>query len=454
MICAPRRGNQSNPGLSIGPDGRERRASPEWPTFRQRSVPTDPPAGERQTARSPWVPSVAAQRRAGRPSHRAALVAVTLPAHNARVRLAAVVTLCLSTVASAAPSDFAKFVAQFPPLALPLASEKTKLPLNKLSPDDAMTWVVEPLSAVGDASNWTNPINFLRGFSTPAQRAQARTLLRGKPSDDGLLSSLRVSARGSASRGSVILLVVGVDLEASMYRPSDTWLLTWSSDGRFIGALLLAQHVPSEAGSALLTGTLAEDGTIARSFVQFFDTREKEMPEYLEVESTWPARLLDSGRFEESPASWAGPAGRFIDRTSHEELQIFAGQPARVFYRANEAKPWQALVVPAGAKRPSFAVQFAGAPKEKYVLTWDERGTAITCRTPGESSRRSPASSDEDPCEASPEDRAVHPLRRLRPPRRRGARRRGRRRRLDPRRRDGRPLRAQHHHRAAGRRGA
>lgn len=295
----------------------------------------------------------------------------------------AVAMLCLSTAASAATSDFKQLVAQFPPLTLPLASEKAKLPLEELSPDDAMAWVVEPLSAVGQASSWTRPINFLRSFSTPAQRAVARALLRGQPPEDGLLSSLRVSARGSVSRGPVILLVVGVELEASMYHPSDTWLLSWSPDGKLLGALLLAQHVPSEAGSSLLSGTLEEDGTIAGTFVQFFVTGEKEMPEYLEVDSTWPARLLDSGRFEESPATWLGPAGHFVDRASHEELQLFAGQPTRAFYRASAAKPWQALVVPADAKRPSFAVRFAGAPKEKYVLTWDERGTALTCQNPG-----------------------------------------------------------------------
>ena len=288
--------------------------------------------------------------------------------------------LCLSTVASARPSDFTGFVAQFPRLTLPLWSEKTKLATNWLSPDDAMTWVIEPLSALGEPSSWSHPINYLRGICAPAEKGKTLAALQVK-SPERASYALRAAARGFLTRGEVLLLVVGVEVEAGVYRTSDTWLLTYSTAGRFTAALLVAQHAEGGAGSWSLSGSLEDSGAIARTFVQSLVTGNKAMPERLQVESRWPARLLESGRFEESEPSWIGPAGHFIDRASHEELQIFAGRPPRVFYRGNERKPGQELVVPADAGTPGLVVQFAGSPGQ-YALSWDERGTAITCLNP------------------------------------------------------------------------
>lgn len=297
------------------------------------------------------------------------------------MRPLAAAVLCLSAVAGAAPSDFTGFVAQFPPLTLPFSSQKTTLPTHRLSPDEAMTWVVEPLSALGEPSSWSHPINHLRGLGGPGKDAPARAMLEATSSGFARGTGLRVAARGSLKRSGALLLVVGVELEAGDYRTSDTWLMTWSPEGRFLGALLVAQHAQSNAGTWQLSGSLEDGGAIARTYVQSFVTGLKQMPELLQVESRWPARLLESGRFEEADPSWTGPAGHFIDRTSHEELEIFAGRPPRVFYRGNDRKPGQELAVSSEGPGPSLVAQFAGLP-QKYVLSWDERGATITCLNP------------------------------------------------------------------------
>ncbi len=256
--------------------------------------------------------------------------------------------------ALAAKPGFQDVVKKFKPATLPWSSKDVAVPKTGLLPEE--------IAALGFAKSTTSELKELRQW-------------KAKPDEDETLTIWPIA---QVARPGVTVLVVRFDQALPMSSTATTFLLTYGPKGELLDGLRFGATTSSEAGGGDDVATLAESGAITRSSTAKIPMMEEGLPEQLVVNSEAPAKLTASGKFEVSPEIFTTKDGAFIDRKSKEELRVFG---EKVFYRANDTKPFQALL------RDGDAVRFKkGGPP--YLLSWDERMISVNCKNPGGSVQR------------------------------------------------------------------
>jgi hypothetical protein len=149
-------------------------------------------------------------------------------------------------------------------------------------------------------------------------------------------------------------------------------LLSYGPKGELLDGVSFASTVSTEAGSQEGSGTVTTEGSVGRRLIRTIPMMEEGLPSELKVISEHAAKLTASGRFEVGAEVFTTRDGAFIDRKSKEEMRVFG---EKVFYRANDSKPFQALL------REGDAVRFKPGGKQ-YVLSWDDRRKIVNCTNP------------------------------------------------------------------------
>ncbi len=168
------------------------------------------------------------------------------------------------------------------------------------------------------------------------------------------------------------LLLLRCDFTGPMMSTRETFLLAYNDKGELLGGITFNLLISGEGGEASEVSTLDQAGVVSRLTKWKYPMMEEGLPEELKVTSEQRAKLTSRGAIEVMPAAWSTRSGSYIDRKSKEELRVF---DKRVFYRANDTKPFQEL------EGDGNTMRFKGSPKP-YLLTWNDRRSAISCENP------------------------------------------------------------------------
>lgn len=267
---------------------------------------------------------------------------------SARMRFSAVFLSLLASTALAAKPTFQDVLKKFPVTTLPLTLKDAAEQKTKLTAAD--------VDALGFLQDSSPQLAALRAWK--------------KKPDQGQKKALRPIA--SVQRTGYQLLLLRYDDELPMRSGKETFLLSYSARGELRGGLTFHQELSSEAGGATELSTLDQAGVISRLIKVTMPMHEEGLPEELVVTSEQRAKLTSTGALEVMAPAWSTRTGSFIDRKSKEELRVFA---KRVFYRANDTRPFQEL------EGDGNTMRFKGSP-QPWVLTWDDRRSAISCQNP------------------------------------------------------------------------
>ena len=264
------------------------------------------------------------------------------------MRLLSVATILLATTAPAAKPTFQDVLKKFPITTLPLTIKDSAELKTRLT------------AAEADA------LNFLK--DTSPQLSNLRSWKK-KPDPEETKTLFPIA---SIQRTGYQLLVLRYDHDLPMMSGKETFLLSYSDKGELRGGLTFHLEFSSEAGGATELSTLDQAGVISRLIKVTTPMMEEGLPPELVVTSEQRAKLTSTGSLEVMAPAWSTRTGSFIDRKSKEELRVFT---KRVFYRANDSKPFQEL------EGDGNTMRFKNSPKP-YVLTWDDRRSAISCQNP------------------------------------------------------------------------
>jgi hypothetical protein len=168
------------------------------------------------------------------------------------------------------------------------------------------------------------------------------------------------------------LLLIQYDSVGQMLIFRETFLLSYNSKGELLGGVAFHEWHGGEMGEERDLSTLDQAGVISRLIKVTMPMMEEGLPPDLVITSEQRAKVTSTGAIEVMAPAWSSRTGTFIDRKSKEELRVFT---KRVFYRANETKPFQEL------EGDGNNMHFKDSPKP-YVLTWDDRRSAISCQNP------------------------------------------------------------------------
>jgi hypothetical protein len=259
-----------------------------------------------------------------------------------------VAVLLLATTALGAKPTFQDVLKKFPASTLPITIKDLEKRATKLT------------SAEADA------LGFLKDDSPQLATLRA---WKKKPSEGEKKWLAPIS---SVQRNGHRLLLLRSDREFPMGSSHETFLLSYSDTGELLGGLAFHLELSTEAGGATNTSTLDQAGVISRLIKATTPMHEEGLPEELVVTSEQRAKLTSTGTLEVMAPAWSTRTGAYLDRKSREELRVF---DKRVFYRANDTKPFQEL------EGDGNTVRFKGSPKP-YVLTWNDRRSAISCQNP------------------------------------------------------------------------
>lgn len=153
----------------------------------------------------------------------------------------------------------------------------------------------------------------------------------------------------------------GQDTVALVFGPhglSDLAVVNSSSDG--------------EVGTITGATAVSAAGVFTHSGTSEIVVHEEGLPGVMRVKRTETLSVMGDGRLKRGPPSFEGRSGKFVDPRSKEELWVFEGQ---IFYRGNESKPFQALVVEPDAVR----FKKSGA---RYALAWRSSNGELLCTDP------------------------------------------------------------------------
>lgn len=249
----------------------------------------------------------------------------------------------------AAKPTFTEVAQKFPPVSLPL---------------DSRLFKAGPALAAADVP--------ALGFLKRTERSLGPLRQWSPDEEEGVKVQLHPLAR--FQHGPVTVLVLRYASEFSLGTFSADFLLTYSAKGALLDAVEFASLATGDNGRTEATATLALDGTIVRTEQRQVPMDEDGLPAGVELVASAQAthRLLPSGKFALGAPTFTATDGVFIDAKSHEELRV-TGEA--VFYRGNGDKPFQKLL------RDGDTVRFKAGGKP-YVLSWDEKRAAITCKNP------------------------------------------------------------------------
>ena len=256
--------------------------------------------------------------------------------------------LLLASTALAAKPTFLDVLKKFPIVTLPITIKEASDPKVKLTPADvtALGFLKDNSTGLSDLRRW-----------------------KEKPSQDGKKSLCPIAA---IARTGYQVLLVQYDADEPMMSTHQTFLLAYSEKGELLGGTAFHVSSSSEAGGETNVSTLDQAGVISRLIKFKYPMMEEGLPEELVVTSEQRAKLTAAGTLEVMAPAYSTRTGSYIDRKSKEELRVF---DKRVFYRANESKPFQEL------QGDGNTMRFKGSPSP-YILTWNERRSAISCQNP------------------------------------------------------------------------
>ena len=257
-------------------------------------------------------------------------------------------TLVLATAVTAKPT-FQDVLKKFPATTLPLTIKTAAELKTRLTSADA--------DALGFLKDTSTQLGGLREWKKKPQEGQTRALW----------PIARVQRTGYQ------LLFIRYDDDQQLSSSKETFLLSYNDKSELQAGLIFHLEVASEAGASTDVSTLDQAGVISRLSKWKYPMQEEGLPEELVVTSEQRAKLTSTGALEVMSAAWSTRTGSYIDRKSKEELRVF---DKRVFYRANDSKPFQEL------EGDGSTVRFKGSPKP-YLLTWNDRRSAISCENPG-----------------------------------------------------------------------
>ena len=216
--------------------------------------------------------------------------------------------------------------------------------------------------------------------------------------------------------------------EPGAHRPQGA---SWSRPTRWSGSLA------EQFDAVLLDAPCSATGTFRRHPEVLYRARPRVIAEGAQLQQRLLARAAD----------WVKPGGALV----YSVCSLEPEEGEQVVQRFLESR--NGLQVDAAARRRIAAIHRAGRAR----LRPDRARPARKRRRARRLLRRAPCPQRRlasNRAHGRAADRPLHPLRRFRAARRGSARDRRGRRRLDPHRRDGRPFRAQHHHRPGGGEGA
>lgn len=260
---------------------------------------------------------------------------------------ALLLTLVASTAFAAKPT-FDDVLKKFQPAALPLSSKA--LPASKFKLGAAEVAVLG-LTKAGSVE-----LKPLAGW-------------KPKPEDDVKTTLVPLVV---VTRPNHVVLVMRMETELPVGVLSETFLVTYGPKGELLDGLRFSSGSATEAGTTEELATLTSEGSIGRRLISKLPMMEEGLPPELQVVSEQPAKLTRDGHFELGAQVFTTRDGAFIDHKSKEELRVFG---EKVFYRANDTKPFQLLL------REGDAVRFRREGKQ-YVLSWDERRKTLSCTNP------------------------------------------------------------------------
>lgn len=244
--------------------------------------------------------------------------------------------LCLVAAPAVGATPFESLLKKFPAASLPFTIEKTAETKARLTSSD-----VETLGFMRDGSS---SLSSLREW-----KARKKSLW----------------PTASIQRGASVVLALRCDQGAR----KETYLLSYSNEGRLQGGLLF--HLEEPSGVTNIS-SLNQAGVISRVTKNTWPMQEHGLPPELVVTAEHRAKLTSTGMLESMPPSYWTRSGVFVDRMSKEELRVFA---KRVFYRSREGEAFQELEGDGNTMRSK------GSPNP-YIFTWDDRRSAISCQNP------------------------------------------------------------------------
>ena len=256
--------------------------------------------------------------------------------------------LLLATTALAKKPTFESVLKKFPVVTLPLTLKESTEQKTRLTSAD--------LEALGVMKDTTAALAGLRAAKTPA----------------GLDEKKSLWAVATIQRTGYRLMLVRADVDQPMANGKTTFLLSFDDKNTLLGGLLFHQDTESEAGKQTNVSTLDQAGVLSRLIKTLIPMHEEGLPEELKITSEQRAKVTSTGAFEVMAAAYSSRSGSYLDHKSKEELRVF---DKRVFYRANDTKPFQEL------EGDGNTLRFKGSPRP-YILTWNDRRSDISCENP------------------------------------------------------------------------
>lgn len=259
-----------------------------------------------------------------------------------------VLCLLLATTALAKKPTFEAVLKKFPVSTLPITIKEAADPKTKLT--------VADLEALGVMKDTTAALAGLRAAKTPAGLDETKVLW----------------AVANVERTGYRVVLIRFDVGQQMFNGKQTFLLSFDDKNTLLGGLTFHAESESEAGKQTNLSTLDQAGVISRLIKTLIPMHEEGLPKELKITSEQRAKITSTGALEVMPAAFSTRSGSYLDHKSKEELRVF---DKRVFYRANDTKPFQEL------EGDGNTMRFKGSPKP-YILTWNDRRSDISCENP------------------------------------------------------------------------
>jgi hypothetical protein len=260
------------------------------------------------------------------------------------------VIAALVVVSLGAKPTFQDVLKKFPDATMPLTIKTPGEQKTKLTAAD--------VDALGFLKDDSALLASLRSWKKKADKGETKALL----------------PIGRIVRTGHQLLLIRYDDDLPMMSAKETFLLSYNDKNELLGWVAFHRESSSEAGGATNLSTLDQAGMISRMIKATTPMMEEGLPPELVVTSEQRARVTATGALEVMAPAWSTRTGAYIDRKTKEELRVF---DKRVFYRGNDSKPFQEL------EGDGNTVRFKDSPSKPYVLTWNDRRSAISCQNPG-----------------------------------------------------------------------
>lgn len=256
--------------------------------------------------------------------------------------------LLVAVPCSAAKVDFAAVLKKFPPVSLPFVINTLGEPGAKLSRDE--------LDALGVFKTNAALLEPLQAYRQKLKKGQTRAMY----------------PVAAIVRGAQRVLALRFDELSKDHERRQTFLLSYDEQGALLGGLPF--HVVEKG--ALLSETDVSNlnfiGVASRVRHVTRPLKDAGLPTELLVHCEQRAKVTSTGALEVMAPSYLTRSGAYVDPATKEELRVF---DTKVFHRAGEQAPFVEL------EGDGKVVRFKGAEKP-YLLTWDDRRSAISAQTP------------------------------------------------------------------------